>query len=82
MVSPRTAPIRTGNTSTFTSKQRRLHIVLMDSREAPYLLDTGRGAPGGARTRAEVSAFQRHHGRSETGQLADVQRERIRQHDA
>lgn len=36
MVSPRTAPIRTGSTSTFTLKQRRLHLVLLDPREMPY----------------------------------------------
>ena len=201
MVSPRTAPVRTGNTSTFTLKQRRLHIVLLDPREVPYAnheyvltvgrtehcgrtaadgslthevpgLSTGelllklpapsgpgphcaagpvpasaaprgspppypppisdedfpdstpadgpeavtlhwglqlqspagfdsdaaraaqerlhnlgfsidgeRGAPG-PRTRAAVRAFQRRHGLPETGQLADVQRELIRQHDA
>jgi hypothetical protein len=196
MVSPRTAQIRTGNTSTFTLRQRRLHIVLLDPREAPYAhqeyvltvgrtehcgrtaadgslihevpgLSTGelllklpaprradapeptsaappgapppypppvsdedfpdatpaaaegavtlrwalqlqspasfdadagraaqerlhnlgfaiegeRGAPG-PRTRAAVRAFQRRHGLPETGQLVDVQRELIRQHDA
>ncbi|ABF92277.1 hypothetical protein MXAN_3249 [Myxococcus xanthus DK 1622] len=36
MVSPRTAPIRTGNTSTFILKQRRLHLVLLDPQEVPY----------------------------------------------
>ena len=36
MVSPRTAPIRTGNTSTFILKQRRLHLVLVDPHEVPY----------------------------------------------
>ncbi|QSQ26989.1 peptidoglycan-binding protein [Pyxidicoccus parkwayensis] len=36
MVGPRTAPIRTGSTSTFTLKQKRLHLVLLDPREAPY----------------------------------------------
>lgn len=197
MVSPRTAPIRTGNTSTFTLKQRRLHIIVMDPREAPYggheyvltvgrtelcgttapdgsiahdvpglasgelvlklpppaskpapaapvaaappgapppypppvtdedfpdtapaatpepvtlrwtlqlqspatfdadarqaaqerlhnlgfPIDGERGAPG-PRTRAAVRAFQRHHALPETGQLADVQRELIRRHDA
>jgi len=196
MVSPRTAPIRTGNTSTFTLKQRRLHIILLDPRERPYagreyvlrvgrtehcgttapdgslshevpglatgelllhlpppdpgpdeppppaatrpgqppryppsirasdfmdthsppesppdllswalhlespatfdadamtaaqerlhnlgfLIEGERGAPG-PRTRAAVRAFQRHHGLTETGQLADVQRELIRRHD-
>ncbi|NMO21860.1 peptidoglycan-binding protein [Pyxidicoccus fallax] len=196
MVGPRTAAIRTGNTSTFTLKQRRLHIVLLDPREAPYAdreyvltvgktehhgrtaadgslchevpglsmgelllklpapeagprveaapeppprapppypppvfdrdfpdasdvtaprdvtlcwdlqlqspasfdgdalraaqerlhnlgftIDGERGAPG-PRTKAAVRAFQRRHGLPETGQLADVQRELIRQHDA
>lgn len=36
MVGPRTAPIRTGSTSTFTLKQKHLHLVLLDPREAPY----------------------------------------------
>lgn len=36
MVGPRTAPIHTGSTSTFTLKQKRLHIILLDPREAPY----------------------------------------------
>ncbi|MFP2929261.1 peptidoglycan-binding protein, partial [Pyxidicoccus sp. 3LG] len=36
MVSPRAAPIRTGSTNTFTLKQRRLHLVLLDPRETPY----------------------------------------------
>jgi hypothetical protein len=199
MVSPRTAPIQTGSTSTFTLKQKRLHLVLLDPREAPYAhheyvltvgrtqhhgrtaadgslchdvpgltggelllslpspmepsgqesapasaappgtpppypppirdedfpdaararasrepvtlhwalhlqslvsfdadalraaqerlhnlgfpVDGERGAPG-PRTRAAVRAFQRAQGLPETGQLADVQRELIRQHDA
>ncbi len=205
MVSPRAAPIRTGSTSTFTLKQRRLHLILLDPREAPYAhqeyvltvgrtehcgrtaadgslihevpglssgelvlklpapvappgpepraaaapvpasvappgapppypppvrdedfpdatpaaaprepvtlrwalqlqspasfdsdavraaqerlhnlgftADGERGAPG-PRTRAAVRAFQRRHGLPETGQLADIQRELIRQHDA
>ncbi|WP_164016226.1 peptidoglycan-binding domain-containing protein [Pyxidicoccus trucidator] len=203
MVSPRTAEIRTGSTSTFTLKQKRLHLVLLDPREAPYAgheyvltvgrtehrgrtaadgslshevpalpsgelvlnlpappappgptpapvsvappgapppypppvsdtdfpdasparskrksgpepvtlrwalqlhplmsfdadalraaqerlhnlgfpADGERGAPG-PRTRAAVRAFQRSHGLPETGQLADVQRELIRHHDA
>ncbi|WIG96852.1 peptidoglycan-binding protein [Myxococcus sp. SDU36] len=37
MVSPRTAPVRTGNTSTFILKQRRLHLVLVDPQEVPYV---------------------------------------------
>ncbi len=200
MVSPRTAPIRTGNTSTFILKQRRLHLVLVDPHEVPYadqeyILTVGRtehcgrtaadgslshevpglaqgelllkvrpplapppprasprhaatpqgapppypptvseedfpdatpakaaaepvtlhwalqlqslagfesdaltaaqerlhnlgfciegerGAPG-ASTRAAVRAFQRRHGLPETGQLSDIRRELIRQHDA
>jgi hypothetical protein len=195
MVSPRTASIQTGRTSTFTLRQRRLHIILLDPREAPYgghdyvltvgrtelcgttapdgsiihevpglasgelvlklppapvepdapasaappgapppypppiadadfpdttpaaepepvtlrwtlqlqspatfdadasraaqerlhnlgfPVDGERGAPGRL-TRAAVRAFQRHHGLPETGQLADVQRELIRHHDA
>jgi len=36
MVSPRTAPVRTGNTSTFILRQRRLHLVLVDPHEVPY----------------------------------------------
>ncbi|WP_163999352.1 peptidoglycan-binding domain-containing protein [Pyxidicoccus caerfyrddinensis] len=196
MVGPRTAPIQTGSTSTFTLKQKRLHIILLDPREAPYagqeyVLTVGRtehhgrtaadgslshevpGLPGGElvlklpapdaasapepasvappgapppypppvrdadfpdppaastpepvtlrwtlqlqslvsfdadavraaqerlhnlgfpadgergtpgpRTRAAVRAFQRTHGLPDTGQLADVQQELIRQHDA
>ena len=37
MVGPRSAPIRTGSTNTFTLKQKRLHIILLDPREAPYV---------------------------------------------
>ncbi|NVJ10137.1 peptidoglycan-binding protein [Myxococcus sp. AM001] len=59
MVSPRTAPVRTGNTSTFILKQRRLHLVLVDPQEVPYVdaeyvLTVGRTEHGG-RTAADGS---------------------------
>lgn len=61
MVSPRTAPIRTGGTSTFTLKQKHLHLVLLDPREAPYadheyVLTVGRTEHRG-RTAADGSLF-------------------------
>lgn len=67
MASPRTAPVRTGCTSTFTLKQRQLHIVVVDSRDVPYADHeyvltvgraeyTGRTGPDGA-LRHDVSSL-------------------------
>ncbi|MFP2932487.1 peptidoglycan-binding domain-containing protein, partial [Pyxidicoccus sp. 3LG] len=56
------------------ASQERLHNL-------GFPIDGERGAPG-HRTRAAVRAFQRHRGLPETGQLADIQRELVRLHDA